>query len=91
MANERAVRWLKSIFISLLVFVFFSFYLYLRREVYNLGIANKAFGSAAAVVAGITLLIGPVSRRLPQLGKYLAYRRPLGILAFLTGLIHVTI
>jgi len=85
------VRWLRALLATIIIFTIFSVYLFLRREIYNLGIANKAFGSTAAIVAGITLLIGPVSRILPQFGKALVYRRSLGILAFLTGLIHAVI
>lgn len=84
-------RWLHAFLIALAVFSLFSLYLYIRREVYNLGIANKAFGSAAAMVAGITLLIGPLSRKLPQFGTYVPLRRPLGVLAFFTGAIHVIV
>ena len=91
MNKELMARWLRAFLVTLGIFVLFSLYLYIRREVYNLGIANKAFGSAAATLAGITLLIGPISRKFPQFGKYVPFRRPLGILAFLTGLIHVII
>ncbi|MBI4062613.1 hypothetical protein HY410_01685, partial [Candidatus Gottesmanbacteria bacterium] len=91
MNKEFIARWFRAFLVTLGIFVLFSFYLFIRREIYNLGIANKAFGSAAAVVAGMTLLIGPVSRMLPRFGKFLVYRRPLGVMAFLTGSIHAII
>ena len=84
-------RWLRALLVTAVLFALFSLYLSIRREVYNLGIANKAFGSTASVVAGVTLLIGPLARTLPQFGEFLAYRRQLGIMAFLTGAIHVII
>ncbi len=81
MNKEDISRWTKSLLIALIIFSLFSFYLFERRGYYNLYIANKVFGSTAAVLAGITLLFA----------KGMTIRRHLGLLAFALALIHVVL
>ena len=61
----------------------------MRRGYYNLYIANKAFGSTAAIIAGLTLLIGPLSKKFSILGVFMTIRRQLGLTALLYGLFHI--
>lgn len=89
MDKNELRRWLKSVLISLLIFLIFAVYLYLRRGYFNLYIANKVFGSAAAVLAGITLLLGPLARRFTFLTSFVIIRRHLGLLAFGFAIIHI--
>lgn len=87
--NETLKRSIKSIIISLFIFAAFSVYLFARRGYFNLYIANKAFGSTAVILAGITLLLGPLSRKITSIAKYMTIRRQLGLMAFIYALIHV--
>lgn len=84
-------RWLKVIGFCLLIFSIFSVYLFLRRGYFNLYIANKAFGSTSAVVAGMTLVIGPLSKRFLYFARFMSSRRQLGLCAFGLALFHVIV
>ena len=86
--NEFIKRWGKAVAISLGIFIILSCYLYLRRGYYNTYIINKVFGSTAVILAGITLLIGPL-RKNPLASFFMAIRRQLGLLAFGAALLHV--
>lgn len=83
------VRWLHAITIVLVVFVLFSFYLYLRRGYYNDYIINKVLGSTSAILAGLTLIIGPLAHRNKIFARYMTIRRELGLLALAAALLHV--
>ncbi len=91
MSKEDTSRWIKSIIISIIVFLFFSLYLFARRGYFNFYIVNKVFGSSAVILAGATLFIGPLSRRFSFFTKGIRIRRHLGLLAFAFGLLHVVI
>lgn len=82
-------RWLRAITIVLVVFVLFSIYLYLRRGYYNDYIINKVFGSTSAILAGLTLLIGPLAHKNKFFARFITIRRELGLLALAAALIHV--
>lgn len=70
------------------LFVVLSFYLFLRRGYYDLYIANKIFAGVAAMLLGIDLMIGPGSRLFSFPDRLIQYRKELGIVAFLSALIH---
>ena len=70
------------------LFIILSFYIFYRRGYYDLYIANKVLAGAAAVLLGIVLLIGPLSRLFSFPDRYVQYRKELGIVAFLLALIH---
>ncbi|MBI2611725.1 hypothetical protein HYW54_03195 [Candidatus Gottesmanbacteria bacterium] len=91
MQKENLNRWFKSIVISLIIFFLFSIYLLLRRGYFNLYIANKVFGSSAVIIAGLTLLIGPVSKKIQNLAKFMTIRRHLGLIALLFAIIHTLV
>lgn len=90
MNKEELRRWGKSVLIAGIVFLILSLYLYARRGYYNLYIINKVLGSSAVVLAGITLLIGPLSKKLPTFARYMTIRRHVGLLAFFVALLHIT-
>lgn len=89
MTNEDIARWLKSIIIALVVFFILSFYLIERRGYYNLYIINKVLGSTAAILAGITLIIGPLSKKFSFFALEMSIRRHLGLTAFFLALLHM--
>ena len=70
------------------LFAILSVYLFFRRGYYDLYIANKIFAGAAAILLGIVLLIGPLSRLFSFPDRYVQYRKELGIVAFFLALIH---
>src|SRR3989344_5610814 len=65
-----------------------SMYIFYRRGYYDLYIANKVFAGAAAILLGLVLLIGPLSRLFSFPDRYVQYRKELGIVAFLLALAH---
>lgn len=73
---------------GLLFFAVLSVYIFFRRGYYDLYIANKAFAGTAAILLGIVLLLGPLSRLFAFPDKYVQYRKELGIVAFLLALAH---
>ncbi len=70
------------------LFTVLSIYLFYRRGYYDLFIANKIFAGVAAVMLGIVLIIGPLSRLFNKFDHYLQYRKELGIIAFLLAFVH---
>jgi DMSO/TMAO reductase YedYZ heme-binding membrane subunit len=90
MNKDELYQWLKALGYAAVIFAFFSIYLYLRREVFNLYVLNKVFGSTAAVLGGITLLVGPLFKRFAYFAHFMGIRRELGLTAFGLAIAHVT-
>lgn len=88
--SENWKIWLRSLVISLVIFLIFSLYSYLRRGNYDLNAINGAFASTAVMLAGITLLIGPL-RKISFVVPFMTIRRHLGLLAFGYALLHITV
>jgi len=74
--------------VAIPLFAALSAYLFFRRGYYDLYIANKIFAGVAAVLFGIVLLIGPLSRLFSFPDRSVQYRKALGIVAFFLALIH---
>lgn len=89
MNSEDKKRWLKSLAISFIIFTLFSVYLFLRRGYYDLYIINKVLGSSAAVLAGLTLIIGPLSKISLYFASFMTIRRHLGLVAFAFAILHI--
>lgn len=89
MNTEDRKRWGKSLVIFLIVFLVLSLYLFLRRGYYNLYIINKVLGSSAVIIAGLTLVVGPLSKRFSIFTGFMTIRRHLGLLAFGSAMAHV--
>lgn len=87
--SENSRRWIKSLIVTIIIFLLFAVYLTLRRGYFNLYIANKVFGSTAALLAGITLIIGPLSKRITAFARFAEIRKELGLLAFCFALLHI--
>lgn len=81
-------RWGRSLLIAGIVFLILSVYLFLRRGYYDIYIINKVFGSTAVVLAGMTLLVGPL-RKIPFVSSLMTIRRHLGLLALGLAFFHV--
>lgn len=77
-----------SLLISISMFVVLSSYVFMRRGFYDLFIANKIFAGVAALMIGIVLLMGPLSRMFEIFDRYLIHRKGLGITAFVYALLH---
>lgn len=73
---------------TLFLFIILSLYLFYRRGYYDLYITNKIFAGVAAILLGIVLLVGPLSRLFSFPDRYVQYRKELGIVAFFLALIH---
>ena len=77
-----------ALIVAIPLFIILSFYIFYRRGYYDLYIANKVFAGVAAILLGIVLLIGPLSRLFSFPDHYVQYRKELGIIAFFLALIH---
>lgn len=77
-----------AITIAIALFTLLSLYILFRRGYYNLYIANKAFAGTGALLLGIVLLIGPLSRMFSFADRYVRHRKELGIVAFLFATAH---
>lgn len=80
--NKMQTKWIKALIFSILTFALFSLYLYVRRGSYTLGTFNKALGSEAIILGGITLIMGPLASRFAFFKAQVPLRRQLGVLAF---------
>lgn len=74
--------------VAMLLFAVLSVYLFFRRGYYDLYIANKIFAGVAALLLGLVLLIGPLSRLFSFPDRYVQYRKELGIIAFFLAMTH---
>lgn len=88
MPKEELSRWVKAFITGVIIFFLFSLYLYARRGYYDLYIINKVFGSTAAVLAGLTLLAGPLSRLCRCFAPLTTIRKQLGLLGLFLALFH---
>jgi DMSO/TMAO reductase YedYZ heme-binding membrane subunit len=84
-------KWIQIKILALIVLVVSSVILFARNPTYDLSALNKALAYVATLLAGFSLTIGPLSRRFVSLGKYLTYRRQLGVVAFAYAALHVII
>lgn len=91
MIKKLLENYTKPFLIFMLLFFFFSFYLYMRRGYFNLYIANKVFGSVPVLLIGLILIIGPLSRVYQLFDTWVHMRKELGIIAMISALLHGTI
>lgn len=87
--SEETKRWIRTLGIALVVFTILSLYLLIRRGYLNLYIANKVFGSTAVILAGITLVLGPLSKKYLNLSSLMTIRRHLGLTAIGFAVLHI--
>lgn len=77
-----------ALMVAMFLFVILSVYLFYRRGYYDLYIANKIFAGVSAILLGIVLLIGLLSRLFSFFDRDIQYRKELGIIAFFLALSH---
>lgn len=87
--ETESKKWIKTIILSSVIFIIFSIYLVIRRGYFNLYIANKVFGSTAVVLAGVTLILGPLSKKYQALLSWMMIRKHLGLAALGLALFHI--
>lgn len=84
---------LRQYFIALIIAAVIGggigYYLFARSGSFSLSIANKSLANVSFILLGIVLLAGPLSRLYTRFDSWINYRKELGILAFLTGAVHV--
>ncbi len=84
-------RWLESGVISAVVFGLVYGYFYARNPHIDTFYFNKIAGAVAAILAGLTLLVGPALTYRPTWKSLIGFRRPLGLMAFGFALMHVVL
>ena len=84
---------LRQYFIALIITAAISgaigYYLFVRAGSFSPSIANKSLANVSLILLGIVLLSGPLSRLYTRFDSWINYRKELGILAFITGAVHV--
>lgn len=91
MNSNEILRWVKAFFLVAIIFLLVFSYVAFRQGSQTLSTFNKSFASTATIVAGLTLVIGPLSKKFISLTKLMTIRRQLGLLAFGVILGHVGI
>ena len=86
--NYQLQQYGTALMAAIVPFVVLSVYLFYRRGYYDLYIANKIFAGVSAILLGIVLLVGPLSRHFSFPDRYIQYRKELGIIAFFIACIH---
>ena len=77
-----------AVMVAALPFVALSVYLFFRRGYYDLYIINKLFAGVGAILLGLVLLLGPLSRFFDRFDRYAQYSKELGIVAFFLIIAH---
>lgn len=85
---ESMHKYVVVFLVSGIFFIIFSMYLYLRRGFYDLYIINKILAGVAATQLGAVLLLGSLARMFNRFDVLLQFRKHLGILSFITALLH---
>ena len=57
----------------------------------NIFFFQQTLGDTAAIVLGLTLLIGPMSRSYAWFSRFLKYRKEIGVMVFLFALLHAAL
>lgn len=89
MTKEAVRQYLVALAVTALISGGISYYLIARNGAFIPSIANKGLADGSLALLGIVLLIGPLSRLYNRFDSWINYRKELGILAFVTGAIHV--
>ncbi len=87
--KNQIKRYGAALAVAIPPFVVLSTYLFFRRGYYDLYIANKIFAEVAAILLGVVLLIGPLNRLFSFPGRFVGYRKELGITALILAFIHI--
>jgi DMSO/TMAO reductase YedYZ heme-binding membrane subunit len=85
MTQENTKRWLKSIVLSVSIFILLDLLFFRSTDPFYL---NKLLGTTAALLAGFTLLIGPLTRIQTFFNQFMTIRRHLGLCAFGAAILH---
>lgn len=89
--GQAVARTIGTLLLTALLFAALSAFLLFRRGYYDLFIANKVFAGVAAMLFGLIVVIGPLSRAFPSIQKLSPLRKELGIIAFLLVLVHTVV
>ena len=84
-------QWVVAGVLFTAVFWFFMWYHVVRGRVYDLFVANKCVAIAAAILIGMSLALGPLSRRWSGWRRWLPLRRSLGLLGAYASVLHVLV
>lgn len=89
MTKETIRQYLAAVIVTALISGGIGYYLFARSGSFTPSIANKSLADVSLILLGIVLLAGPLSRLYSRFDSWVNYRKELGILAFVTGAIHV--
>lgn len=87
--KEALRQYLVALIITAVIGGGIGYYLFIRLGSFSPPIANKSLADVSLVLLGIVLLAGPLSRLYTRFDSWINYRKELGILAFITGAVHV--
>ena len=88
---DNFYQYLRVIVFSAVLSGIFSYYIYIRRGYFDLYIANKVLAGVAAVLLGLTLLVGSLSRHFNRFGFLARYRKEFGFIAAFLAIAHALV
>src|SRR3989344_6335647 len=92
--------WFIAAAVCLIIFLFFWYYLYLRRGIFvpftteeplAMYLANKSLALTSLFAIGISLSIGPLARFFRSFKHKIEYRKEIGLMGFFVGAAHIFI
>ncbi|GIW62685.1 MAG: hypothetical protein KatS3mg090_0511 [Patescibacteria group bacterium] len=86
--KQRVLEWLFSFLLGFNLFFFCLLYLTLNKQNINIYLINKALANTALLLIVVVLFIGPLSRIYNWPDILVAFRKEIGITAFLFGMAH---
>jgi hypothetical protein len=88
---KNAGKWIRSVAVGVVIFTVIAIYQYLNLGVFSSYTAGKSFAGTAVVLAGITLILGPLAQRFRIFVYWAGRKRQLGLSAFGCAMAHVLI
>lgn len=83
--------WRETIIFSLVVFLFTSLFQYFLNQQLNLFVINRSFADTAVILIGLSFALSGITFFTSYFKNKLAYRKQLGIIGFIAGIIHFSV
>lgn len=83
--------WIRTIILSIFVFISGSLYLFIRRGNYDLYVANKVFATTALILIGLSFALSGICYFWNFADSKIVYRKDLGLSGFAFAIVHIII
>src|SRR3989344_5036656 len=88
---DKYSLWISTARFAIITFGLFSLYHTALATRYSLYLANKSMADTAVVLIGLSFALSGISFFWKPATKFLGYRKQLGVVGFVVGLIHGSI